>query len=260
MKPLERGIEYVNVSFTYPGAEAPALRGVSLSIERGETVAIVGPNGCGKTTLVSMLPRLFDADSGEIRYDGLDIRNAGLKSLRSQIGLVTQEAIVFAGTPVENIAYGEPAPDDDRVRDAARRASADEFINAVPGAYEADLGERGSTLSGGQRQRLAIARAIFHNAPILIFDEATSQIDSESELKIQTALQEFARDRTTLIIAHRLSTIQFADRIIVMDAGRIIDSGTHRELFERCPLYRNLCETQFVNDPDSDDEGSQAGD
>jgi ABC-type multidrug transport system fused ATPase/permease subunit len=253
LKPLEKGIEIVNVSFTYPGAETPALREITLSIHKGETLAIVGPNGCGKTTLVSMLPRLFVPDSGEICYDGVDISNATLKSLREQIGLVSQEAIVFAGTPVENIAYGRPQPEDDRVQDAARRAHADEFIRNIPDGYDANLGERGTTLSGGQRQRLTIARAIFRDAPILIFDEATSQIDTESELKIQEAVQDFARERTTLIIAHRLSTIQFANRIIVMDAGRIIDSGTHKDLFDRCPLYRSLCETQFLTEPPTDD-------
>ena len=160
-----------------------------------------------------------------------------------------EDAIVFAGTPIENIAYGQREPDRDRVEDAARRAYADEFIRNIPGGYEADLGERGTTLSGGERQRLAIARAIYRDAPILIFDEATSQIDSESERKIQEALQEFAKHRTTIIIAHRLSTIQFASRIIVMDAGRIIDSGAHKELFDRCTLYRNLCQTQFMGEP-----------
>lgn len=249
LKPLARAIEFDNVSFTYPGADSPALCEVSLTVEKGETVAIVGPNGCGKTTLVSMLPRLFTPDSGVIRYDGVDVRDATLKSLRSRIGLVTQDAVVFGGTPAANIAYGTAEPDDARVRDAAQRASADEFIRNIPGGYDATLAERGTSLSGGQRQRLAIARAIFRDAPILIFDEATSQIDAESELKIQQALQAFAKDRTTLIIAHRLSTIQFADRIVVMSAGRIIDIGTHRELFERCDVYRTLCETQFVTEP-----------
>ena len=249
LKRLERSIDYCNVVFTYPGAETPVLKDVSLSIRQGETVAIVGPNGCGKTTLVSMLPRFFNPDSGEIRYDGVDLRQATLESLRAQISLVTQEAIVFAGTPVENIAYGVGSADRSRAEDAARRAYADEFIRKIPGGYEAVLGERGTTLSGGQQQRLAIARAIFRDAPILVFDEATSQIDTESEQKIQNALREFSQGRTTLIIAHRLSTIQFASRIIVMDAGRVIDSGSHKELFDRCPLYRNLCETQFVTSP-----------
>ncbi len=246
LKPLERAIVYDNVSFTYPGSRTPAIRNASLEICKGETVAIVGPNGCGKTTLVSMLPRLIAPDTGEIRFDGIDIQTATLGSLRRQIGVVTQEAVVFEGTPAQNIAYGQSPADQQRIRDAADRASADEFIRNIPRGYEASLAERGTSLSGGERQRLAIARAIFRDAPILIFDEATSQIDSESELKIQTALRGFARGRTTLIIAHRLSTIQFADRIIVMDSGRIVDSGTHRELFDRCDLYHNLCETQFV--------------
>ncbi len=250
IEPLVRAIEYVGMSFTYPGAEEAALQDVSLTISRGETIALVGPNGCGKTTLVSMLPRFFTPREGKILYDGVDIRGADLPSLRKQIGLVSQEAIVFAGTPLENIAYGTGSSDEVGVRDAARRASADEFVGKIPGGFEAQLGERGTTLSGGQRQRLAIARAIFRDAPILIFDEATSQIDTESEQKIQAALKEFSKGRTTIIIAHRLSTIQFADRIVVMEAGRIIDSGLHGELFDRCPLYRTLCETQFVSSPD----------
>jgi ABC-type multidrug transport system fused ATPase/permease subunit len=170
-------------------------------------------------------------------------------SLRRQIGLVTQDAVIFAGTPIENIAYGNGAVERGRVEEAAARARADEFIRMLPGGYEATLGERGTTLSGGQRQRLAIARAIYRDAPILIFDEATSQVDSESEQKIQAALRELTVGRTTVIIAHRLSTIQFADRIVVMDEGRIVDSGSHTDLVGRCPLYRALCETQLVTTP-----------
>ena len=245
--PLEQSIDFVGVTFTYPGALRPAIQDINLSIRPGETVALVGPNGCGKTTLVSMLPRLFDPDSGEIRYDGINIRRVNLKSLRRQIGLVSQDAVIFEGTPTENITYGEVVLENGRVEEAARKAGADEFIRNIAGGYDAALGERGTTLSGGQRQRLAIARAVYRNAPILIFDEATSQIDSESELKIQTALRDFAKHRTTLIVAHRLSTIKFATRIVVMDAGRIIDQGTHAELLNSCPLYRNLCETQFVS-------------
>ena len=246
LKPLQAGIECSKVSFTYPGSDVAALTDVSFSIRRGETIALVGPNGCGKTTLVSMLLRFFIPSSGEIRYDGLDIAQASLNSLRRQISLVTQDAIVFGTTPAENIAYGTDSPDAKRVRDAARRASAAEFIEAIPGGYDAPLGERGSTLSGGQRQRLAIARAIYRDAPILIFDEATSQVDAESEGKIQRAIQEFSKDRTTIIIAHRLSTIRCADRIVAMDAGRVLDSGTHEELLERCDMYRTIFETQLV--------------
>ena len=248
LAPLRQGIEFVDVSFSYPGAATPALRNVSLAIHQGETLAIVGPNGSGKTTLVSMLPRFFDPDHGVIRYDGIDLRQAELVSLRRQFGLVSQDPVVFEGTPLENIAYGVAAAERDKVEAAARRAFADEFIRQIPGGYETTVGERGNTLSGGQRQRIAIARAVYRDAPILIFDEATSQIDSESEQKIQAAVREFARARTTVIIAHRLSTIQFADRIVVMDAGRIVDSGCHKELFDRCLLYRTLCETQFVTE------------
>ena len=244
---LSVGIEFKGVSFTYPGAETPAVNDVNVLIEKGETVAIVGPNGCGKTTLVSLLPRFFDPGAGCVLFDGVDIRDATLDSLRGQISLVTQDAVVFAATPVENIAYSSQEPDTPRAKEAARRAYADEFIENLPKAWDTILGERGSTLSGGQRQRLAIARAIYRDAPVLIFDEATSQIDTESELNIQNALKEFSRGRTTLIIAHRLSTIQFAHRIIVMEAGRVIDSGNHAELYKRCPLYRTLCETQLVS-------------
>ncbi len=248
IKPLRERIELVDVSFTYPSSNVAALNEIQLTIEKGETVALVGPNGSGKTTLVNLLPRFFDPQRGEVRYDGIDIRRATLRSLRKSIGIVSQESVVFGGTPIENIAYGDERPDRDRVIEAARRAYAEEFLRALPGGYDSVLGERGTTLSGGQRQRIAIARAIYHNAPILIFDEATSQIDSESELKIQTAVREFAQGRTTIIIAHRLSTIQFANRIVVMNAGRIVDSGAHRDLFDRCTLYRTLCETQLGGD------------
>lgn len=245
VQPLGKALELSSVSFRYPSAAVDSIKEVSLTIARGESVALVGPNGCGKTTLVGLLLRLFDPRSGEVRYDGADIRALDLKSLREQFGLVTQEAVVFEGTPAENIAYGQESIDRARVESSAKQAFAEEFILNLSGAYDASIAERGSTLSGGQRQRLAIARAIYRNAPILIFDEATSQVDSESELKIQNAIREFAKGRTTIIIAHRLSTIQFADRIVVMDQGRIIDTGTHRELFDRCPLYRTLCQTQM---------------
>lgn len=243
--PLSDCIEFDRVGFIYPGATQPALQDFSLVVRKGETVAVVGPNGSGKTTLVSLLPRLYDPTSGVIRYDGVDLRRASLTSLRRQIGLVTQDAVVFEGTPAANITYGTAEVNDDRMLDAARRARAEAFVRQLDGAFQAILGERGTTLSGGQRQRLAIARAIFRDAPILIFDEATSQIDTESEQEIQIALREFCRGRTTIIIAHRLSTIHFAERVVVMDNGRLVDHGTHGELIGRCKLYRALCETQF---------------
>ncbi|MGB0716249.1 MAG: ABC transporter ATP-binding protein [Phycisphaerae bacterium] len=245
-QPLKRAIEFDRVSFTYPGAERPALDQVSVTIHQGETVALVGPNGSGKSTFANLIPRLRNPDNGEIRYDGVPLTSLDLHALREQISIVSQDAVVFAGTPARNISYGVDQPDPEAIRDAAARAFANDFIMSMPGEFEADLGERGTTLSGGQRQRLAIARAIYRDAPILIFDEATSQIDAESEQQIQTALQEFAADRTTIIIAHRLSTIQFADRIIVMENGQAIDQGKHDELYERCTFYRRLCDTQLA--------------
>ena len=244
---LEQGIELRKVTFTYPDAPEPAISNVSVSIAKGETVAIVGPNGSGKTTLAKMLLRFHDPQAGQVLYDGLDIRQATLRSLRRQIALVSQDPVVFAMTMAENIAYGQRDPKREKIVHAARRAFAEEFILEKPDGYDELIGERGSTLSGGQRQRLCIARAILRDAPVLIFDEATSQIDSESEQQIQNSLAELARDRTTLIIAHRLSTIRFASRIIVMDQGRVIDSGGHEELGQRCPLYQALCQTQLAD-------------
>ena len=246
LEPLKSEIEFRNVTLVYPEAERPALDRVSLTVKRGETVALVGPNGAGKTTLVNMLARFYDPQDGEILFDGHDIRTVNLKTLRKQIGLVAQDTVVFPIPLADNIAYGARNGSRDTVIQAAKRAYADEFIRHQPQGYDTIPGDMGKALSGGERQRIAIARAVFRDAPILIFDEATSQIDSESEQKIQTALKEFAQGRTTFIIAHRLSTIQFASRIIVMDAGRIVDTGTHRELLERCPLYHGLCETQLL--------------
>ncbi|MHC5112245.1 MAG: ABC transporter ATP-binding protein [Planctomycetota bacterium] len=243
--PLRESVEFDAVTYTYPGSDTPALVDINLKIARGETIALVGPNGCGKTTLVSMIPRLRAPDAGEIRYDGRGLGRLDLTDLRRQISMVSQDAVVFAGTPGDNIAYGSLECVQARVVDAARRAFADEFIRNIPDGYQAVLSERGTSLSGGQRQRMAIARAIYRDAPILIFDEATSQVDSESEHQIQDALKEFSSDRTTILIAHRFNTIQFADRIVVMDKGSIIDIGGHDELRQRCDLYRRLCETQF---------------
>ena len=243
---LRSEIEFRDISFTYPEADRPALSNVSLTIRNGETVAVVGRNGCGKTTLISLLTRFYDPDSGCVLMDGVDIRELTLRSLRKLIGLVTQETVVFPISLAENIAYGSRNGSMESITNAARRAYAEEFILETPQGYDTIPGEMGRTLSGGQRQRLAIARAILRDAPILIFDEATSQIDSESERQIQAAVKEFAQDRTTIIIAHRLSTIRFADRIVVMDVGRIVDVGTHHELLQRCKLYHGLCETQVL--------------
>ena len=246
LEPVTDKIEFQDVTFSYPNALEPALDQVSLTIAKGETVAIVGPNGSGKTTLARMLVRFFDPQQGRVLFDGADIRRATLRSLRKQFSLVSQDPVVFAMTVAENIAYGQRGADRNAVIGAARRAHADDFVRDKADQYDEVLGERGGTLSGGQRQRVCIARAILRDAPILIFDEATSQIDSESEQKIQQSLAELSRERTTLIIAHRLSTIRYAGRIIVMDRGRVIDTGTHDELLGRCRLYKTLCETQLA--------------
>jgi ATP-binding cassette, subfamily B, bacterial MsbA len=250
-----RSIEFNNVTFTYPSADEAALKNVTLNILHGERIAIVGPNGCGKTTLLSMLPRLLNPDSGQISIDSCDIAEMELQSLRRQIGVVTQETVLFRGTIAENIAFGLDGVTRDAIVDAARRAHAHDFIQRIPsandksGAYDADVLEQGASLSGGQRQRLAIARAVLRDPAILILDEATSQIDAESESHINQAIAEFCKSggtRTALIIAHRLSTVLNADRIVVMDNGRIIDQGRHEQLLDRCELYRRLSRTQLV--------------
>jgi len=240
-------IRFSNVSFRYPSAAEYALKNIDLTIRAGEVVAIVGPNGSGKTTLVSLLPRLGDPTEGQVFIDGCDISQYSLRSLRRQIGLVTQETILFHATIAENISYGLRRPKDQDVLAAARKAFVDEFVRDLPDGFDTMLSERGATLSGGQRQRIAIARAILRDPAILIFDEAMSQVDSDSERRIHQATQKFFKGRTTLLIAHRFATVLSADRIAVMDAGRIIDTGTHDELMGKCPLYHHLYTTQFID-------------
>ncbi|HNO76879.1 MAG TPA: ABC transporter ATP-binding protein [Phycisphaerae bacterium] len=244
LQPIKERIEFKNVTFTYPETETPALTDINLTIEKGETIALVGANGSGKTTLTKLLVRFYDPEHGAVFIDGIDIRSAKLASLRRQVSMVTQDPVVFAMTIAENIAYGTRHASEDAIKDAARRAHAEAFINDKPDAFNELVGERGSTLSGGQRQRLCIARAMLRNAPVLIFDEATSQIDSESERQIQDAVREYVAGRTTILIAHRLSTIRFAQRIIVLDKGRLVDQGTHEELIDRCDIYATICATQ----------------
>jgi len=240
-----RSIEFRGASFRYPGAVEDAVKEVDLTIRAGETFALVGPNGSGKTTLLSLLPRLLQATGGEVLIDGQDIQKVSLLSLRGQIGLVTQETVLFHATVAENIAYGVADADAEAVLGAAGRAFVDEFVRDLPNGYDTMVGEHGATLSGGQRQRITIARAILRDPAILIFDEAMSQADADSERRIHQAMEDFVRDRTTLMIAHRFQTVMSADRIAVMDAGRVVDVGAHAELLERCRLYRHLYQTQF---------------
>ena len=251
LAPFADAIRYENVSFRY--GEETVLAEVSLTIRRGETVAIVGPSGAGKTSLVNLLPRLYDPTAGRITFDGVDLRDATLRSLRGQIGLVTQETILFDDSARNNIAYGQAAASEEKVAGAARAAYADEFLERMPGGYGARVGEDGGRLSGGQKQRLAIARAIFKDAPILILDEATSQLDTESEALIARALTNLMKGRTTLVIAHRLSTVRRADRILVFERGRLVESGTHSELLTRPGLYRRLHEMQYFTETDAPD-------
>lgn len=242
---LTQSLELRDVSYSYPNTETFAVDNVNLTIKSGQTVAIVGPNGSGKTTMVSLIPRLLEATSGKILIDGLDAETHSLRSLRRQIGIVTQDNVIFNATIGENISYGLRKTNDADVLDAAKKAYVDEFVCELPDGYDTMVGQRGATLSGGQRQRIAIARAILRDPAILIFDEALSQIDPHSEQRISDAMREFIKGRTTLMIAHRFQTILSADAIVVMDGGKIVDIGTHDELLQRCQLYGHLYKTQF---------------
>ena len=246
LSPLQERIEFRNVVFSYPGTNRPVLKGVNLSVQAGHNVAIVGPNGSGKTTLANLVPRFYDPDSGQVLIDGKDIRDATLFSLRGQIGMVTQNVLTFNDTIAANIAYGKLGATREEIIDAARRSFAHEFISPLPDGYDTVIGEQGSGLSGGQLQRIIIARAILKNPAILIFDEATSQVDADSEAKIHRAIEEIMQDRTSFIIAHRFSTVITADVIVVMDDGQIITQGRHEELMQTCPLYQSLYVTQLI--------------
>jgi ABC-type multidrug transport system fused ATPase/permease subunit len=264
LRPLQSQIEFNGVTFSYPNSQVPALSDLDLVVPRGQSIAIVGRNGSGKTTLLALLPRFYEPQAGQIVIDGLDIRAATLRSLRNQISIVTQDSVIFPGTIAQNIAYGNrmagPNASDSPLRqslmmdieEAAKQAFAHEFIMEKPQGYQTILGEMGGQLSGGQRQRLCIARAILRKSPILILDEATSQVDAESEHLIQQAIEHLMHERTTFVIAHRFSTIASADRIVVMERGRIVGQGLHDELLKTCPTYQQLYERQLGSAGGSD--------
>jgi subfamily B ATP-binding cassette protein MsbA len=247
---LEKAIEFRDVVFAYPGdSSVPVLRDINLTIRKGEIVALVGSSGAGKTSLVNLLPRFYDVDKGQVCIDGLNIRECTLSSLRSQIAIVTQETFLFDETIRKNISYGREDCSLEEVIDAAKAAFIHEYVSSLPEGYETIIGERGQRLSGGQQQRIAIARAILKNAPILILDEATSALDTESERLIQKALHNLMQHCTTVVIAHRLSTVRMADRIAVLEKGRLVEEGSHEDLMERSGVYRKLYELQFADIP-----------
>ena len=244
--PFKHSIEFDDVTFTYPGTTQSVLNHISITIQAGKTVAVVGANGSGKSTLASLVPRFYDPDSGRILVDGQNIQQVNLASLRDQIGMVTQNVVSFNNSVAYNIAYARPDASRDDIVEAAKQAFAHEFIESLSNGYDTIIGERGTGLSGGQLQRIVIARAILKNPAILIFDEATSQVDAESEAKIHHAIEKLMVNRTTLIIAHRFSTVVAADQIVVLDKGSVVAQGTHTELLETCEQYQGLYKTQLV--------------
>ncbi len=247
-EPVQGHIRFEDVNFRYPARpDTAALDGITLEIKPGETVAFVGPSGAGKTTIIQMILRFYDPQSGRITFDGVDLRDLQRDAFRRQIALVPQDPVIFAASARENIRFGRPEATDAEIESAARAAAADEFITKLPEGYDSYLGERGVMLSGGQKQRIAIARAILRAAPVLLLDEATSALDAESERAVQAAVEELSADRTTLIVAHRLATVKKADRIVVLEAGRIVDTGTHDDLVAKGGLYARLARLQFTD-------------
>ena len=247
VKPRGR-IEFDAVSFAYR-PDVPVLEEISFRVEPGSSLALVGPTGVGKTTIASLIPRFYDPTAGRVLVDGRDLREVSIESLRRRISLVLQDVFLFNGTVADNILYGTPGATEAAMRKAAALAQADRFIMELPEGYETKIGERGVKLSGGQKQRLAIARAILRDTPILILDEATSAVDSETEAEIQAALRALAKGRTTVVIAHRLSTVREADQILVLSDGQITELGKHAELLKQGGLYSRLYRTQFREEP-----------
>jgi ATP-binding cassette, subfamily B, bacterial len=250
LRPARGGSEvaFERITFNYPSRPSTsALKDFTLSVQPGETVALVGPSGAGKSTVFQLLLRFYDPAQGRILLDGVSTREVSLHQLRARIGIVPQDAVIFSSSALENIRYGRPGASDEQVIAAATAAFAHDFIMALPQGYDTFLGERGVRLSGGQRQRVAIARAILKNPPLLLLDEATSALDAESERMVQAALESAMRDRTTLVVAHRLATVQQADRIIVLDHGRIVEQGTHSTLMHANGVYARLAALQFMD-------------
>ena len=242
---FNNAIEFDQIHFEYSDADERVLDGVTFTIKQGEVVALVGPSGSGKSTIADLIPRFFDVSKGALRIDGNNVRKISFSSLRGSMGIVTQEVILFNDTIRKNIAYGQSDVTEEAIQKAAKAANALEFIEQTPDGFDTLIGERGVNLSGGQKQRLAIARALLKNPPILILDEATSALDTESEKKVQKAIEVLMKDRTVLVIAHRLSTVQNADKIVVLDKGKILEVGSHNELYEKGGLYRRLYDIQF---------------
>jgi subfamily B ATP-binding cassette protein MsbA len=243
---FEKGIRFENVTFTYPKTQEIVLDGIDLEVKAGEIVAIVGPSGAGKTTIANLVPRFYDVTGGAIRIDNRDVRDLQLESLRAKIGIVAQDTFLFNDTVAANIGYGRPGATIEDIRSAAQSAMAEGFIEQMPNGFDTIIGERGQKLSGGQRQRIAIARALLKNAPILILDEATSHLDTESESQVQGALANLMANRTVIVIAHRLSTVRKADKIVVLDRGRIAETGKHESLVTGGGLYQRLHELQYL--------------
>ena len=244
-RPIQGRVRYEGVRFRYRPHLPEVIRGVDLEVEPGETVALVGPSGAGKSTLASLLPRFYDVTGGAVTLDGVDVRDVALDELRTAIGLVPQEPMLFAGTLMENLRYGKEDASPEEVEEAARKANAHEFISALPRGYEEEVGERGVTLSAGQRQRIAIARVLLKAPAVLILDEASASLDAESEALVQSALERLMEGRTTLVIAHRLTTVLRADRIVLLNEGQVVATGAHLELLDRSPLYARLYQRQF---------------